>query len=139
MFEVRQVTKQKRDRYGRIPPKRSSPSKETTKKGWATCGWNGKLRVHMGYAEVGPCMMDECEKIVDHGLSYVCGGEHRGGKLGCGRYVCESHLSPLYLFDDLHSGEFVPSAGTQICPQCLKRNEADFDQDSEPYLDMERT
>ncbi len=61
--------------------------------GWANCGYNREHGVWMGYAHDGICMEPGCDEIIDHGVSYACGGMHEGGELGCGRYFCGSHLS----------------------------------------------
>lgn len=47
----------------------------------------------IGYGVVANCDHPGCDKEIDRGLSYVCGGEHGGGEFGCGRYFCGEHLT----------------------------------------------
>lgn len=60
--------------------------------GWAHCGINSITGKEMGYGVKGVCSHPECKQIIDHGLSYVCGGMHEGGEHGCGDYFCSKHL-----------------------------------------------
>lgn len=59
--------------------------------GWGHCGEDDRGRP-IGYAIPATCDEAGCEKAIDRGLSYVCGGMHGGGEWGCGGYFCEGHL-----------------------------------------------
>lgn len=59
-------------------------------------GWSGPMPNaegrSVGYAVDATCDLQGCERKIDRGLAYVCGGMHDGGDHGCGRYFCEYHL-----------------------------------------------
>lgn len=59
--------------------------------GWGDCGFDDRGRP-IGYSVSATCDDSGCEKEIDRGLSYVCGGMHGGGEAGCGGYFCEAHL-----------------------------------------------
>ena len=82
--------------------------------GWATCGWNDEWQVWMGYAEDGISMENGCDVKINHGLGYVCGDMHEGDEYGCGRYMCEEHLS---------YGDISPDECKQLCAECVTLNE----------------
>lgn len=58
----------------------------------ADCGINPVTGDKMGHNHRGLCMHPGCYKVVDHGLSHACGGDHGGGDIGCGKYFCYDHL-----------------------------------------------
>jgi hypothetical protein len=62
----------------------------------------------MGYRWPGTCNHPNCGTDIDHGLTFVCGGKHLGGKYGCGRYFCFNHLTDSEL-------------GTQLCKDCFEK------------------
>jgi hypothetical protein len=68
----------------------------------------------MGYAHEGICSEPGCKAMIDHGLSYVCGGMHQGGAHGCGDYYCTKHLRQHWIDDDNVCGE----ACCQLCSKC---------------------
>lgn len=72
---------------------------------WADCGINPDTGEPMGYAHPGTCHHPGCNNIIDHGLSYVCGGMHQGGEHGCGYYFCSQHL--------------YVGRSEQLCSECL--------------------
>lgn len=78
--------------------------------GWGNCGWNDAIKKEMGYAHEGICAHPGCEKKIDHGLSYVCGGMHQGGQYGCGDYFCTKHLAYL---DE-------PEIPDPLCVTCMR-------------------
>lgn len=94
--------------------------------GWANCGENSTTGEQMGYAHVGICHDPDCPEKIDHGLSYVCGGDHyqgaggrrafasmhEGGEHGCGYYFCTEHLK-----------------WPQLCKECVIFYEAEFPED----------
>lgn len=59
--------------------------------GWSI-GYDSKWRRDIGYGV--PCLCDHpgCNKEIDRGLSYVCGGDVEGGEHGCGLFFCGDHL-----------------------------------------------
>lgn len=71
--------------------------------GWAFCGTDGDGR-EIGYGIPATCDHPGCNKEIDRGLAYCCGGMHGGQGyfdedlqtwFGCGRYFCSEHLSAL--------------------------------------------
>lgn len=46
----------------------------------------------LGYGVPAICDHPDCDKEIDRGLSYVCGGEPYGNEYGCGLYFCFEHL-----------------------------------------------
>jgi hypothetical protein len=45
----------------------------------------------IGYGVPAYCDHPGCEREIDRGLGYVCGGQPYGGDHGCGLYFCEKH------------------------------------------------
>jgi hypothetical protein len=71
--------------------------------GWAHCGTDDMGR-EIGYGIPATCDHPDCNKPIDRGLAYCCGGMHGGQGyydedlkvyFGCGRYFCTEHLSAL--------------------------------------------
>lgn len=58
---------------------------------WAI-GYDGSWQRDIGYGVPAFCDHPNCDKVIDRGLSYVCGGDAYGGEKGCGLYFCGSHL-----------------------------------------------
>jgi len=75
--------------------------------GWSL-GWDSKWERFIGYGVPAYCDQPGCNKEIDRGLAYVCGGEPYGGDRGCGLYFCEEHLL-------LH--QRLP----QLCKRCHNR------------------
>lgn len=71
--------------------------------GWAV-GYDEHWKRDIGYGVPAWCDYPDCEKVIDCGLAYVCGGEPYGGEFGCGLYFCPKHL---------YAGE-----GPQLCERC---------------------
>lgn len=46
----------------------------------------------MGSKYSGLCMYPGCYQVVSHGRENVCGQDHGGGRSGCGKYFCKTHL-----------------------------------------------
>ena len=59
--------------------------------GWSI-GYGSYYDRDIGYAVPAYCDHPKCNKKIDRGLSYVCGGEPYGGEKGCGLYFCGEHL-----------------------------------------------
>jgi hypothetical protein len=62
---------------------------------WAV-GYDEHWKRDIGYGVVAFCDHPKCERTIDRGLAYVCGGEPYGGEKGCGLYFCPEHLSGYY-------------------------------------------
>ena len=61
----------------------------------ADCGINPVTGDKMGRDYSGLCMHPGCYKVVDHGLSHACGGDHGGGNYDDGQ-----HKTLPFLDDD---------------------------------------
>lgn len=59
--------------------------------GWSR-GFDSNWNRDIGYGVPSICDSPKCNKKIDRGLSYVCGGEPYGGERGCGLYFCGKHL-----------------------------------------------
>lgn len=84
--------------------------------GWANCGEDSKGRP-IGYAHDAICDHLGCNKEIDRGLAYACGGMHGDcGGQACEGYFCTDHL--IYVdheamgYDELLSG--------QLCYSCYE-------------------
>lgn len=88
---------------------------------WGDCGVNQTTGEPMGYNHEGVCHFPGCDKEIDHGLSYVCGGMHEGGELGCGYYFCDDH----------HNNVVRENAGMYVllCDKCYTELEASEEAD----------
>lgn len=60
--------------------------------GWAV-GYDSQWNRDIGYGVPSVCDHPGCNRDIDRGLGYVCGGEPYGGEKGCGLYFCGEHLS----------------------------------------------
>lgn len=54
-------------------------------------GYDDNWSRDVGYMVPSICDHPDCDKKIDRGLAYVCGGEPYGGDRGCGLYFCENH------------------------------------------------
>jgi len=61
----------------------------------------------IGYGVPSLCDHPGCNRQIDRGLSYVCGGEPYGGDVGCGLFFCSDHLR--YSDEGYH----------QMCERCF--------------------
>lgn len=59
--------------------------------GWSL-GYDDNWRRDVGYGVPAYCDHPGCDKMIDRGLGYVCGGEPFGGEHGCGLHFCGEHL-----------------------------------------------
>ena len=75
--------------------------------GWADCGVDSEGRP-IGYGFVAACDHPGCEKAIDRGLAYACGGMH-GSPPGCEEYFCYEHL--CYSVVDDEEGFFCFACG----------------------------
>ena len=58
--------------------------------GWSI-GFDDTWKRDIGYSVPAFCDHPGCMKVIDRGLSYVCGGEPYGGNHGCGLFFCPDH------------------------------------------------
>lgn len=87
--------------------------------GWASCGVDSGGRL-IGYTHKGTCDHPGCDKKIDRGLSYACGGMHGETTWGCEGYFCSEHLC---IVDKDHD--------SQLCPACYEfMVEEEEDEDS---------
>jgi hypothetical protein len=79
--------------------------------GWSL-GYDDKWRRDIGYGVPAVCDHPKCDKRIDRGLAYVCGGEPYGGEKGCGLHFCGEHLSFAH--------------GPQRCPKCNRYDKTPY-------------
>jgi hypothetical protein len=72
--------------------------------GWSI-GYDSHWERDIGYGVPAYCDHPDCNKKIDRGLGYVCGGEPYGGEHGCGLYFCGQHQVGYY----------------QRCERCAKK------------------
>ena len=53
----------------------------------------------IGYSVRAVCEHPGCEKQIDRGMSYACGGEHEDDYFCCDGYFCPEHLHVVELVD----------------------------------------
>ncbi len=58
--------------------------------GWSI-GYDSNWDRDIGYGVPAYCDHPGCDKEINRGLSYVCGGEPYGGEYGCGLFFCADH------------------------------------------------
>ena len=80
--------------------------------GW-TIGYDSNWDRDIGYGVPAVCDHPDCNKEIDRGLAYVCGGEPYGGDHGCGLFFCSDHL-------------YVHKKCGQLCEKCLPRKKKSF-------------
>lgn len=73
-------------------------------------GYDNNWNRDVGYSVPAICDYPGCNKKIDRGLSYICGGDAYGGEKGCGLFFCGEHL---------HFSE----DGTQLCERCMESEE----------------
>lgn len=76
--------------------------------GWSI-GFDQNWNRDVGYGVPAVCDHPKCNKRINRGIAYVCGGEAFGGEKGCGLYFCAEHL--FY-------GRSEDSP--QLCPKCYR-------------------
>jgi hypothetical protein len=59
---------------------------------WAV-GYDSNWKRDIGYGVPAHCDHPECDRKIDRGIGYVCGGDVYGGEDGCGLHFCGHHLS----------------------------------------------
>lgn len=76
--------------------------------GWAV-GYDSQWSRDVGYGVPAICDFPTCEREIDRGLGYVCGGDVYGGEHGCGLFFCwDEHLE----YDERDD------KAIQLCPAC---------------------
>ena len=60
--------------------------------GWSI-GYDSQWDRDIGYGVLAVCDHPKCDKELDRGLGYVCGGAPYGGEYGCGLYFCGAHMT----------------------------------------------
>lgn len=68
-----------------------------------------------GYGVPAVCEHPDCNKSIDRGMSYACGGEPNS-EYGCDRYFCGGHLK----LHDFNTG-FDSRETVDVCERCDKR------------------
>jgi len=63
-------------------------------------GYDDNWERDIGYGVPSICDHPDCNKEINRGLSYVCGGEAYGGEYGCGLFFCENHLGTKFADND---------------------------------------
>ena len=76
--------------------------------GWAVGVDRGR---DIGYGVPAVCDHPDCNKKIDRGLAYVCGGEPYGGNAGCGLFFCDEHM---WYHDE---------TGIPLCERCYSEKE----------------
>lgn len=80
--------------------------------GWSV-GWDSNWKRDIGYGVPALCDHPDCNKEINRGLSYVCGGQPYGGEHGCGLYFCSNDLF-MNRRDDIW---------VQLCDRCGSNQE----------------
>ena len=82
----------------------------------------------MGYDVPSKCDHPDCTADIERGIEALCGGDPDGGKYGCGRVFCCTHLefvSFLPEFEDMEDEEVDELLGrdesTRICERCFNK------------------
>lgn len=63
---------------------------------WAI-GYDDHWHRDVGYGVPATCDHPGCQKLIDRGLAYVCGGQPYGGDDGCDLFFCEDHSAGVPL------------------------------------------
>lgn len=74
---------------------------------WAVGERDGRF---IGYGVPATCDHPDCDKGIDRGLAYACGGGVLGTVENCGLFFCGEHL-PYFAEDEVGGGE-------SICERC---------------------
>ena len=81
-----------------------------------------------GYGVPSICDHPDCNKKIDRGMAYCCGGEPGSGK-GCGQYFCTDHL-----------GYSTEDDAVQQCEPCLAGVEPfPMKPDTQQWIDWQMT
>lgn len=93
--------------------------------GWANCGKDSRGR-NIGYAHAAKCDHPGCNKRIDRGLAYACGGMHGtgSGSFECEGYFCPAHLKSVTL-DALYMGQQCFACNAEMLA-CMRAYPEDF-------------
>jgi len=94
--------------------------------GWGDCGDDSKGRP-IGYCYEAECDHDGCNKKIDRGLSYACGGTHGEADCYCEKYFCSTHKRLAWSED----GENVLFK-QDLCLKCADELEKYHKEEQEP-------
>lgn len=88
--------------------------------GWAFCGQN-RHGQETGYGVPATCDEPGCEKEIDHGLGYLCGGNRflHDTEHTCAKYYCGEHL----FFADTVDPDTGERCYVQACSRCVEKLE----------------
>ena len=90
--------------------------------GWANCGEDSKGRP-IGYAHRATCDHPGCDKKIDRGLAFACGGMHGD----CSGYACENYFCTDHLIAvDKEAMAYDELDGGQLCFACYDRAKEDI-------------
>lgn len=96
--------------------------------GWSI-GYDTNWKRDIGYGVPATCDHPDCNKQIDRGLSYVCGGDPYGGEKGCGLFFCTDHMYWGNADDD-----------PQMCERCRDGKPAfEPKPDTQEWRDWKRT
>ncbi|SHU64691.1 Uncharacterised protein [Mycobacteroides abscessus subsp. abscessus] len=85
--------------------------------------YDSRWRRDVGYGVPAFCDHPGCDKAIDRGFDYVCGGDAYGGDHGCGLFFCGEHLGFACSDDERKSCGYTP----MLCQRCT-----DYEQPFEP-------
>lgn len=78
--------------------------------GWSI-GFDTRWNRDVGYGVPAQCDHPDCNKDIDRGLGYVCGGDPYGGEHGCGLFFCGEHQV------------YAEHAGKFLCERCAQQQD----------------
>jgi hypothetical protein len=77
---------------------------------------------YAGYGVPAYCEHPDCNKEIDRGVSFACGGEPRS-EYGCDLYFCGKHLQyKEFNVEDAEANGYDPD-GAFVCERCEKSKE----------------
>ena len=78
-------------------------------------GYDPNWKRDIGYGVPSICDHPGCNREIDRGLAYVCGGDPYGGDNGCGLFFCYEHLACNQQCERCAAGEepFEPTPDTE--------------------------
>ena len=79
--------------------------------GWSI-GYDDYWERDVGYGVPALCDYPDCNKVIDRGLAYVCGGDVYGGEHGCGLFFCSEHRQ---------YADFVTPELDEVCVEVCER------------------
>lgn len=89
---------------------------------WAVGEFKGR---DIGYGVPALCDHPDCERAIDRGLAYVCGGDVYGGEHGCGLFFCDDHRHGEHGQCWRCLGDLPPYKPTPDTPEWIRHKETD--------------